>query len=78
MGKLGAAASPASKPKTGHMPLHDIQAIWNAADSVQEAVAKIRRDRRYKTKLSMTTLYRWRDSGKLKLLPRLPGRKPKN
>lgn len=78
LGTLGGEASPATKRKNGHMPLHDMQTILNDHTiTVEQACAKIRRDRRYKTKISQATIYRWARDGKLKLRPRLAGRLPK-
>ena len=76
MGKLGAAASSASQPKSGHMPLREIVAIMNDHSlTVHQAAAKIRRDRRYKVKVSLPTIYRWNRDGKIKLRPRPSGKK---
>lgn len=60
IGKLGAAASPVSNYKTGVMPLHEIEAIFNDRKlSLDQAYDKYYADPRYKVRVSKPTILRW-------------------
>jgi hypothetical protein len=70
----GAARSSASRAKEGHMPLHDMDKILDDHSlTLDQAIARINADRRYKTKVSKSWIHRRRGDGKLKFRHRISG-----
>lgn len=73
-GSAGAAQSPVTKAKTGHMPLRDMDAILDDHSlTLDQAVARINADKRYKTKVSKSWVQRRRAAGILKYRHRISG-----
>lgn len=59
LGKMGAAASPATKPKRGRMPKADAAVIWRKVEyTTHEAIAAINADPAYKVKYNLSYAYR--------------------
>jgi len=83
VGKLGADASPVTKPKKGHMPLKRIAEIMDDHEtysSVLSAIAAVKRISKaegFEWWPSRETIYRWKAEGKLQFTDRPPGRKGK-
>ena len=76
LGIAGAEASPVTKAAEGRMPWRQAVAIMNRHElTVDEAIAVINSDRRYKAEWSRNTIYRVnRDpETKLKIRARMPG-----
>lgn len=74
LGKLGAEASPATKPKQGRMPVRQAQIIWrNPALSTEAALNAINADKTYPEEYSQSAAYRY-----LKTRMVGAGRPPKN
>jgi hypothetical protein len=78
IGKLGAEASPVTKPKGGHMPLAQIQTMINdhaKYPTLMDAIEAINRDRRYRRKVNASLIYRWARDKKIDMIRRIPGPK---
>jgi hypothetical protein len=76
--KLGAAASPVTKPKDGRMPLTEaIKFLYDVSLTIREAIAHINRDRRYRRKWSLSYAYQRNKAGDIKLPQRIAGPKLK-
>lgn len=76
--KLGADASPVTKPKVGRMPATEaIKFLYDVNLTIREAIAHINRDRRYRLKWNLSYAYQQNRKGKIKLPQRVAGPKLK-
>lgn len=79
IGKLGAAASPVTKQKERRMPHAEAIVFLNDITmGIKEAIAKINRDRRYKTKWTFNYAYQEKRAGRLPFASRSAGPKPRD
>jgi len=77
VGKLGAAASPVTKPKDGRMPASmAIKFLYDLSLSIKEALGLIAKDRRYRVPWTMSFAYKQHRDGKIQLPKRAAGRRP--
>ena len=72
--KIGAKASPVTKPKDGRMPAGEaIKFLYDVKLTIREAVAHINQDARYRLKWNLSYAYQQNRLGKIKLPQRVAG-----
>jgi hypothetical protein len=76
--KMGAEASPVTKPKDGRMPATEaIKWLYDVSLTIQVALARINQDERYRTKWTQSYVYQQHHKGKIRLPQRVAGPKLK-